>query len=186
VNFGEKTDGVLRLLEAFDSISRRHQAATYLIAAKSESPEMLGRIRQHLSGLSCRDRVRLETNRDDVPDLLASADLFLYATPPDSSDSMPRALLEAQAAGVPTVTTDTSGCPEAVLDGETGKVVLYEADAIANAAMDLLEDRDLAGQLASRGKIAVRERFNWDAMAKAYEEIFLRISDAKAARPAKV
>ena len=87
---------------------------------------------------------------------------------------------------VPTGTTDTSGCPEAVRDGETGKVVLYEADAIANAAMDLLEDRDLAGQLASRGKIAVRERFNWDAMAKAYEEIFLRISDAKAARPAKV
>ena len=185
LNFERKTDGVRLLLDAFDSISRRHEAATYLIAAKSERPDMLGRVRAHLAGLPCRDRVRIETNRDDVPDLLATADLFLYATPADSSDSLPRTLLEAQAAGVPTVTTDTTGCGEAVLDGETGRVVPYDADAVAHAALGLIQDRDLASQLAANGKVSVRERFSWDAMAQSYEGVFMRVVDTEAEKPVR-
>ena len=185
LNFQRKTDGVHLLLDAFNTIAQRHEATTYLIAAKTQNPKMVSQIRTHLETLSCRDRVRLEVNRDDVPDLLAAADLFLYATPADSSDSLPRTLLEAQAAGVPTVTTDTTGCGEAVLDGETGKVVPYHADAVANAASELLQDRELASRLAANGQRSVRQRFSWDAMAQAYEEVFSRVSAVEPVSPVR-
>ena len=175
INFQRKAAGVRLLIDAFNRVGECRPKATYLIAAKSDNPQALEQVRAYLREQTFADRIRLEINYRDVPSLLATADLFLYATPADSSDSLPRALLEAQAAGVPTVTTDTMGCGEAVLDGETGRVVPYDAEAVANAALELLEDGDRAFRMAATGKTSVRQRFNWDAMADAYEELFLRV-----------
>ena len=175
--FERKIEGVHLLIDAFAVIQRSYPRASYLIAARSTSPLAMATIQTHIDSLDCADRIRLEVNRTDVPDLLAAADLFLYATPQDSSDSLPRALLEAQAAGVPTVTTATTGCAEVVLDGETGRAVAYDAGAIAAAASDLIADEPLARQMAGNGSRFVRERFQWDAMADAYEELFVRVAD---------
>ncbi len=186
LHFEGKSMGVRLLLDAFERIGQRVSDATYLIAAKSENPAAVEDLRRHLSQHPLADRIKLHVNRRDIPDLLASADLFLYASPPDSSDSLPRALLEAQAAGVPTVTTDTAGCGEAVLDQQTGLVVDYTADAVAAAGVELLEDRDKAVRMAEAGKKAVRDRFSWAAMAEAYEEIFVRAAAGADARAVRV
>ena len=185
LHFERKSMGVRLLLDAFERIGRRLSDATYLIAAKSENPAAVDGLRSYLSQHPLVDRIKLHVNRRDIPDLLASADLFLYASPPDSSDSLPRALLEAQAAGVPTVTTDTAGCGEAVLDQQTGLVVDYTADALAAAGVELLEDREKAERMAEAGKKAVRDRFSWAAMAEAYEEIFVRAAAGAGARPVR-
>ena len=182
LHYEGKSTGVRLLLDAFDRIGRRMPDATYLIAAKSANPVAVDDLRRYLSHHPLADRIRLHVNRRDVPDLLATADLFLYASPPDSSDSLPRALLEAQAAGVPTVTTDTAGCGEAVLHQQTGLVVEYAADAVAAAGVELLEAREKAVRMAEAGKRAVRDRFSWAVMADAYEELFVRAAAGAGAR----
>ena len=174
--------GVRLLLDAFERIGRRVSDATYLIAAKSENPPAVDDLRHYLSQHPMAHRIRLYVNCRNVPDLLATADLFLYASPADSSDSLPRALLEAQAAGVPTVTTDTTGCGEAVLNQQTGLVVEYDADAVAAAGVELLEAREKAVRMAEAGRKAVRDRFSWAVMADAYEEIFVRAAAGASAR----
>ena len=179
LTFERKIEGVHLLLDAFAKLQRAHPEASYVIAAKSSSRRALGGLQTHIDSLECVDRIRLAINRTDVPDLLAAADLFLYATPEDSSDSLPRALLEAQAAGVPTVTSATTGCAEVVLDGDTGRAVDYDVDAIASAASELLGDEPLARRMADNGSRSVRERFQWDAMADAYEALFLRVANHK-------
>jgi glycosyltransferase involved in cell wall biosynthesis len=181
--FGRKTEGIRLLLHAFDLMCRRHQGLSYLIAARTTRPAAVEMLRDALKNLACADRVKLVLNRRDVPDLLASADLFLYATPADSSDSLPRALLEAQAAGVPTVTTATTGCAEAVLEGETGRAVPYDAEALAEAALELLRVPEKAAGMAARGARSVRERFSWETMAREYEDIFLRVAGRTPADP---
>ena len=179
LQFKEKSVALGLLLDAFERIGERFPDASYLIAAKTKNPGAVDDLRRQIASHPMADRIRLDLNRRDVPDLLATADVFLYATPQDSSDSMPRALLEAQAAGVPTVTTDTTGCPEAVIHGETGLVTPYEGRAVALAGIDLLEAPDWAARLAEAGKRAVRDRFDWEGMADSYERIFV----AAAARP---
>ena len=177
LNFEGKTRGALLLLDAFEEIARRYPKASYVIAAKSASPKWLALIESHRQNLDCIDQIKIEVNRTDVSSLLAAASLFMYATSANSSDSLPRALLEAQAAGVPIVTTDTTGCAEVVADGETGKVVPEDFRAMAAAAIALLDDRDKAGHQSAAGAIAVRERFNWAAMGIAYSEAFVHITD---------
>jgi glycosyltransferase involved in cell wall biosynthesis len=174
LNFEGKARGALLLIDAFDEILRCYPNATYVVAAKSEKPEWVALFRAHLQRLVGADRIRIELNHSDVPSLLAAADLFLYATAEDSSDSLPRALLEAQAAGVPIVTTDTTGCAEVVSNRQTGRAVAADAQSITAAALDLLSDPAEAQRMAVLGAASIRGRFNWQAMAGAYAEAFSR------------
>ena len=114
-------------------------------------------------------------NREDIPNILKSADLFLYATPENSSDSLPRSLLEAQAAGIPTITTNTTGCDEIVIHNQTGLITEYNKSEIAKASLKLIKDSNKSSQMARNGFKNVREKFNWDVMADKYEKIFLEI-----------
>jgi glycosyltransferase involved in cell wall biosynthesis len=115
--------------------------------------------------------VKVFYNQQNVPDFLATGDLFLYATSPDSNDSLPRAVLEAQAAGLSVVTTGTAGCGEIVEDGATGFVVPYDADALAARALDLLADPDRRRLWGMRAQEHVRARFDWETVADAYARL---------------
>lgn len=178
-NFKRKADGVLLLLRAFQLISDEFPDATLLIAAKCESAEKVSGIIEYLRHLPCFQHVRIDLNRDDIPDLLATGDLFLYATPPNSSDSLPRALIEAQAAGIPTVATDTVACGEAVIEGISGRIVPYNPEALAHAAIQVIRNLKNANDMANVGKILVHKKFQWSNMANSYESIFLRVFKRK-------
>ena len=116
------------------------------------------------------------------PELLASADLFAYATP-ETSDSLPRALLEAQAAGLPAVVTATNGCPEAVADGETGRLVPYDAEAMAAGIRALVADPALRRRMGENGSDRVRQLFSWERMAEGYGAVFGEIVGNRAVAP---
>ena len=57
------------------------------------------------------------TNRNDIPDLLALADVFVM---PSLWEGLPMALLEAMIAGKAIIASATSGIPEAIVDGREG------------------------------------------------------------------
>ena len=81
----------------------------------------------------------------DMPALYATADLVLNTS---TVDNMPISLLEAFASGVPVVSTDAGGIPDMVDDGITGLLVpVGDVQAMAAAAMRLLQDRALAARL---------------------------------------
>ncbi|HJY81194.1 MAG TPA: glycosyltransferase family 4 protein, partial [Candidatus Binatia bacterium] len=92
------------------------------------------------------------------------------------NDSLPRALLEAQSAGLPVVTTDTTGCPEIVRDGMTGFVVPYETEAMAEKIMQLIDNSPLRRELGRAAQQRIAQVFNWDQMADRYAEMFLEIA----------
>lgn len=77
------------------------------------------------------DRVRFLGHRDDVPDLLAAADVVAH---PSEFDALPTALIEALAAGRPVVATRVGGLPE-VVTPETGMFVPAGDPAALAAAL---------------------------------------------------
>jgi glycosyltransferase involved in cell wall biosynthesis len=92
--------------------------------------------------------VRLLGHRDDVPELLAAADLVLLPSRWEA-----RALIAQQAlhAGVPLVATAVGGTPELV--GDAAELVPYEdVDALADAVARLLADPTRRAELAAAGR----------------------------------
>ena len=177
LNFQSKSDGAILLLKAFDEICEKNQDISYIIAAKSSNKEILNHIKSIINKSKFKDKITLLENRKDIPNLLQSADLFLYATPENSSDSLPRALLEAQASGIPTITTNTTGCCEIINHNQTGLAVEYNKSEIAKASLELIKNPTKSSQMAKKGYENVRKKFNWDHMANDYEKKFLEITE---------
>ena len=101
--------------------------------------------------------VQLLGFRQDMPQVLAAADI---ACLPSYREGLPKALLEAMAAGLPCVTTDVPGCREAVRDRENGYLVPpRNHEALAHALQQLIEDPDLRHQMGQRGRAMVMAEF---------------------------
>jgi glycosyltransferase involved in cell wall biosynthesis len=174
LNYDNKSRGLDLALDAFGRVRARARSAKLVIAAKTSSPQHRRGAEDAVAASASRDSIVLLFNSDSVPDLLASSHLFVFATP-ENSESLPRALLEAQASGLAAVATDTVGCGEIVRDGETGRLVSYDAGEMADAILDLMDSpaplRAMAGQAAAR----VRETFSWGGMADRYADVFLDV-----------
>ena len=66
------------------------------------------------------DRLRRLGYREDVPAILAAADIFVL---PSHFEGLPMSVIEAMLCGLPVVATDIRGPREQVVDGETGFLV---------------------------------------------------------------
>ena len=71
--------------------------------------------------------------------------------------------LEASLFGLPIVASNSGGVPEAVLDKKTGLIVDPENKYnISQAIIKLLEDKNLAIELAKKGKQRILREFKWE------------------------
>jgi glycosyltransferase involved in cell wall biosynthesis len=121
-----------------------------------------GELREELERQAEGSNVRFLGARDDVPELLASFDVFAF---PSLFEGLCLAVIEAQAAGVPVVATPVGGIRETVVDGETGLLVpTRNPAALAAAIRRLLEDRPAAEAMAAEARRRVRERFSVERM----------------------
>lgn len=92
--------------------------------------------------------VRLLGRRDDVPDLLAAADVAVSTS---EWEGQPLAVQEALAAGAAVVATDVGGTRE--VTGDAAVLVPFDAQALATAIRGLLDDpaeRDRLGAAARK------------------------------------
>jgi glycosyltransferase involved in cell wall biosynthesis len=140
-----------------------------------------GEMRAGLESLAMRmgleNHVRFCGLRRDVPAILQGLDLFVL---PSLFEGLPLALLEAMAAGRPVVATRVAGSSEVIEDGVNGRLVPpADADALAEAMIALLDDRELAQTLARRGRETVRQQYTIGPVAEAYERLYEELLRAK-------
>ena len=101
-------------------------------------------------------------HREDMPAVLAQARIVCL---PSYREGMPKALLEAAAAGCAVVTTDVIGCREAVVPGVTGDLVpVSDADALARCLLALINDPPRRARYALAGRQRAVERFSQDSV----------------------
>jgi glycosyltransferase involved in cell wall biosynthesis len=163
----EPVKGLDVLLEAFDRLSA---PATLVIAGDGSE---CARIE---AAAMKRDRVRVlpPIAFEHVPSFLRAMDLIVLPSvtiPPLHREQFGRALVEAMAAGVPVIGSDSGGIPETI--GDAG-IVVPERDshALAAAIERVLADAVLRQALIERGRLRVRGRYAWSEVAGLTERLF--------------
>jgi glycosyltransferase involved in cell wall biosynthesis len=162
--------GVDRVLRAFSIIQMKIPEARLDVVGD-------GNQRRSLESLAADLGLRNVTFRGQVdPRLIREvyddADIFLNGS---EIDNQPLSLLEAFACGIPIVTTDAGGIPYIVRHGETGMVVPRgNFEQMANCALELLRNPQLARELVSQGHEEVK-KYSWNATKhswlKAYDNL---------------
>ena len=109
-------------------------------------------------------------HRDDVPALLAAADLFVL---PSRSEAFPNSAIEAMAAGLPVIASGVGGLLDLVEHGRTGVLVPpCDPDALAEAIASLVADPSRAHRLGANARAEVVSRYSFDRMTHAFEELY--------------
>jgi len=115
-------------------------------------------------GLRADGAVHFAGIRRDVPQVLASSDVFVMSS---LWEGLGLVFLEAMAAGLPVLSTRVSAIPEVVVDGETG-VLVAPADpgALARAMLGLAGDAELRERMGRAGRARVADLFGLERMVE--------------------
>jgi glycosyltransferase involved in cell wall biosynthesis len=168
-------------IRAFSIVRSRHRDARLTIAGTGPAQVALQTL---AADLGVADAVtfsgRIE-NRD-IPTLYRSASLLLN---PSTVDNMPISILEAWASGVPVVSTNVGGVPSLVDEGRNALLVApRKPDAMAEAALRVLDSHALASSMSKAGRAAA-EQYGWPQVRQAWFEVYTSLlPEQTQARPA--
>ncbi len=140
-----------------------------------------GPLRHRLEALTRAYRldgaVRFLGHRDDIPRLLAAADLLVL---PSLYEGLPNVVLEAMRFRKPVVATAAPGTTELVQDGRTGLLVpIQHPPALTQAIRLVIEDPDLARRLGAAGRARVETDFRAETMVARFAELYEQLARAK-------
>ncbi|MGI8789249.1 MAG: glycosyltransferase [Pyrinomonadaceae bacterium] len=116
------------------------------------------------------DRVHFLGARSDVPDVLASLDLFVFSS---LQEGLPVAVSEAMLARVPMILSDIEPLLEASDDGKYAEIFPVKNDAkLADKILKLLQDANLREDLSNRAFDYARENFSIEAHLKNLKNLY--------------
>jgi glycosyltransferase involved in cell wall biosynthesis len=131
------------------------------------------RLRARVRALGLESQVLLVGQRSDTPDLIAAADLFVL---PSLFEGLPLVVLEAMAAGLPVIGTRVCGTSEAIVDGETGRLVpAKDPTALAQAILECLGNAELLEQWGQAGQRWLAREFSAARMARQTAALYLEL-----------
>ncbi len=118
--------------------------------------------RQKAFELKLSDRVNFLGSRDDVPELLAEADLLVLIS---LWEGLPLTILEGMRASLPVVASDVGGISELVNHGINGLLVPRSSARELTAALaEILPDADRMRAMGELGRKRYEEDFSFDQM----------------------
>jgi glycosyltransferase involved in cell wall biosynthesis len=122
-------------------------------------------------GLRLQEKVIFTGFREDIPEIIAALDVVLHTS--SQPEPFGRVLIEAMAMGKPLVATNLGGVPEVVKDGETGLLVPpRDSEALAQASIKLLKDKQFASWLGVNGLKHVRANFDARSHVQQIEALY--------------
>jgi glycosyltransferase involved in cell wall biosynthesis/peptidoglycan/xylan/chitin deacetylase (PgdA/CDA1 family) len=157
------------LIAAAPRILARYPDAEFLIAGEGTCRAKLV---TQARDLGVTSRVTFLGHRDDVPEVLKGADVFVL---PSRSEAFPNSIMEAMASGLPVVASAVGGIPELVMDGRTGRLVPPgKPDALADALLSVLDDPERAADFGRAGRRVIAETYSFDRMVGQFETLYER------------
>jgi len=153
--------GFEEMLGAVALVARSRPIRFVLAGEGPYRPHVETLIRTH--GL--REHIVLLGRRDDVPNLLAAADVFLFGS---RTEGLPNALLEAMAAGRPIVATNVPGNRDLIRHEQTGLLVPPGSPhALAQGLERILEHPAWAATMGQRAR-------DWVCREASMEQVLVR------------
>ncbi len=174
VNVGrhEYQKGQCYLLEAMAQLLPGRPGLVLLIAGRhGTSTDDLVRFcdQQSLNG-----SVRFLGHREDVPEILAAADVFVF---PSLYEGLPGAVIEAMALGLPVVASDIGPLRDAVEpDGNAILVSPRSSLELARAVQTLLEDRQKRITFGLRSREIFENRFLLERSASRMIDLYHHVA----------
>lgn len=136
---------------------------------KEESLRMLAKeldIEKHVSFLGY-------VPDEKLPHLYAASDIFVL---PAIYENFPFAILEAQATGLPVISTKVGGIPEFLVDKENGFLIdPGDSTQLTQRVLTLLQNPKLAKKMGERGRELIEEKLSWRLITQQVVDLYHKL-----------
>ena len=167
--------GHANLIQAAAQMDKVNDIPDFRVVVVGDGPERenLDRLIAHL-GIG--QRIVMAGFHNDVKPYYSLSTLFAL---PSHSEGSPNVILEAMAAGLPIAATAAGGVPEILENGVTGLIVpLGDGQAMAEAIVRILRDKDLALRLGAAARTCAELKYTPQAYRRSLTELYLATLEA--------
>jgi len=160
--------GHLVLLAAAHRLMKRLPSLKLLIVGNGPMKEIIG---QRIKELNLESSAKMMGEVKNVPAFLKA--IHIAVLPSLKNEGFPNSVMEAMAASVPVVATDTGGTSELVVDGLTGYLVPPgDPEALQDRLGKLCADPELRKKMGEAGRQRIIECFTADRMVRRFESLY--------------
>jgi starch synthase len=188
--------GVTHLVDAIPLLPRGTQVV--LCAGAADTPEIAAELRSKVDAARAAGSnvvwIEEMVSKEDAIELYSHCRVFCC---PSIYEPFGIINLEAMACRAPVVACATGGIPEVVVEGETGLLVPFAADATTGLPTDpqklarelgarlseLLADPQRCQRLGDAGRARAEARFGWDVIAKQTLALYERLIGSRGTQP---
>lgn len=168
------------LIDAAATLCPRYPDARFAIVGTGP---LEGALRERIRRSGLEGRVILAGHRNDVPEILASADIFVQTS---RLEGLARSLLEALYSELAVAATDVGGTCEVIVDGKTGLLISPGSVQDLISALDqLLGSEDLRNRLGRSARAAAAADRSIESMVQGVAGVYNDLAVRKGIRGQK-
>jgi glycosyltransferase involved in cell wall biosynthesis len=167
--------GIDILIETARILLRERNEVVFLVVGPPApgEEEFDRRVRAAAEDPALRGRVRFLGSRSDIPDVLASLDLFLL---PARAEPFGIVVIEAMAAGLPVIASKVGGIPEIISSPDIGCLVdPLTPEAFAGAIREILALPNRGRSMGAKARLSLTGRFDMATAGERLKKIYLDV-----------
>jgi glycosyltransferase involved in cell wall biosynthesis len=166
--------GHLPFLEVVAAVASKHPGVLFLFIGRDD---LKGAVQAAVTSRNLGNNIRFEGFQPDVTPYWAAARMLVL--PSQITEGAPTAVLEAQAAGLPTIAYAVGGVRELIRDGLDGYVIdVADVTRMADAIVSLLDNAEIARRMGHAARKKVREQYSIDLCARRHATAWREICGA--------
>ena len=151
------------------------KVAVFIVGDGSERVSVQGRVDQINAKFG--DCITMTSWIEDIGTFNAGMDIICLTS---KNEGTPVSLIEAQAGGIPVITTDVGGVRDIVLEGETGYIIpVNDRELYEEKLMDLIQNEKKREIMSQNGWNHVEEKFHYRTLVKNMEALYMQLLEKK-------
>ncbi|MFW2439332.1 MAG: glycosyltransferase family 4 protein [Arenicellales bacterium] len=141
----------------------------YLLRVVGDGPELI-HVQEHANKLGIEKNIDFMGSRDDVPEILASSDIFILSS---DWEGFPISIIEAMRASLPIIASNVGGISEAVIEGRNGYLVpRADVESLSKAIRKLVDDTSKRVRMGKNSRQLFVEQNTTASMLRKVDEIY--------------
>ena len=166
-----KDKGVLDFIKAAEILRSKYEGKVEFVLCGALSTNPYAVKKEELDRLCDGEYIKYLGFRDDIPQQFEKSDIMCF--PSYYREGVPKAVLDASAAGLPIVTCDSIGCRDTVKDGHNGFLVKPKSPKEIARKLDiLLSDKELRQKMGKASRRIAEKEYDVNKVVDTHMKIY--------------